>query len=71
MKTSGELEMIVTGAHIAGGMERAYEIDTGTDMELMEFLVDSYNRYMSDFDSTESFAEYIERHLLETFGLDN
>ena len=69
MKTSDELEMIVAGAHIAGCMEQANEIDTSTDMELMEFLVHMYNGYMSDDEITESFAEYVEKRLLETFGI--
>ena len=69
MKTSDELEMIVAGAHIAGCMEQANEIDTSTDMELMEFLVHIYNEYMSDDTMTESFAEYAEKRLLETFSI--
>ena len=69
MKASDELEMIVAGAHIAGCMEQANEIDTSTDMELMEFLVDLCDKYMSNYDITESFAEYAERNLIATFGI--
>ena len=37
--------------------------------ELMEFLVHIFNGYMSDDEITESFAEYAEKRLLETFSI--
>lgn len=71
MKTSDDLEMIVCGAHIAGCMEQNGDIDTSTDMELMEFLVEIYNEYCKDYELDESFAEYVERRLLEKFKIEN
>lgn len=71
MKTSDDLEMIVCGAHTAGCMEAAGMIDTSTDMELMEFLVEIYNEYRNKYMLFESFVEYVERRLLEKFKIEN
>ena len=70
LKPSDDLEMIVCGAHVAGCMEAAGMIDTSTDMELMDFLVEIYNEYCRDYDLEESFVEYAERRLLENFKID-
>ena len=70
LKPSDDLEMIVCGAHIAGCMEQNGDIDTGTDMELMWFLVEIYYEYCKNDDLKESFAEYAERRLLEKFKID-
>ena len=70
LKYSGELEMIVCGAHVAGCMEQSGEIDTSTDMELMEFLVKICNEYNRSYELMEGFAEYAERRLLEKFKID-
>ena len=71
MKTSDDLEMIVCGAHVAGCMETEGLIDTGTDMELMEFLVEIYNEYCKAYEMDISFAEYAEKHLLEKFAISD
>ena len=68
MKASDDLEMIVCGAHVAGCMESAGLIDTSTDMELMEFLVEIHGEYCKTYDLEESFVEFAERRLLESFG---
>jgi hypothetical protein len=70
LKSSDDLEMIVCGSHVAGCMEQAGEIDTGTDMELMDFLVDICNDYCRGYDLEEGFAEYAERRLFEKFKID-
>ena len=71
MKTSDDLEMIVCGAHVAGCMETEGLIDTGTDMELMEFLVEIYNEYCKAYEMDISFAEYAETRLLEKFAISD
>ena len=70
LKPSDDLEMIVCGAHIAGCMEHAGLIDTSTDMELMEFIVEIYNEYCFDDRLDVSFAEYAEHRLLEKFKIN-
>lgn len=69
MKISDDLEMIVCGAHVAGCLETEALIDTGTDMELMEFLVEIYNEYCKDYEMDISFSEYAEKRLLEHFSI--
>ena len=62
----GELELIVSGANIAGHMEKAGKIDCGTDMELMELLLKAIPAWVND-DRLPSFPEYIEEQLLNEF----
>ena len=70
MKPSDDLEMIVCGAHVAGCMEQNGDIDTGTDMELMEFLIKIHKEYCDNDELDISFAEYVERRLLEEFKIN-
>ena len=70
LKPSDDLEMIVCAAHISGCMECEGLINTDTDMELMYFLVNTYNEYCQDYELDVSFAEYAQRRLFERFATE-
>ena len=71
--TMDELEMIVTGANIAGYMEEQNIIAVSDDTELTQFLVNTMNRY-EQIEKEEAWwdipawHEYVESVLRQEYG---
>jgi hypothetical protein len=69
LRYSEALEYIVSGADIAGGLEETHMIFPDSDMELTEFLVDTYNAWKTDEEKMENWISNIEKALILEFGV--